>query len=83
MVPTDKTTNYIAFICKHFCGLVIAKQVELRLDNTINTCSEIDDTSKDEIITTNIDDLKSKFSISLYCRGELLFIKYVLATKNA
>ena len=64
MVPFDKTTSNIAFICKQFYTSVIAKGVGLGLNNTTNIYSEIYNTSKDEIINTNREDLKSEFGIA-------------------
>ena len=63
MVPTGEAKGNIALICKQFYASMIAKEVGLRLNNTPNTYSEINNTSKDEIINTNIEDLKYKFGI--------------------
>ena len=46
MVPIDKTTSNTALICKQFYASVIAKMVELGLNNTKNIYSEIYNTSK-------------------------------------
>ena len=62
MVPIDKATVNIAVICKQFYGSVI----------TADTYSEINNTSKNEIINNNIEDLKSKFGIDNIARTVLV-----------
>lgn len=47
MVPIHKAAGNIALIYKQFYASVIANEVGLRLNNIINTCSEINN----EIIT--------------------------------
>ena len=58
-VPIGKATGSVTLICKQFYASVIAK-TGLSLNNTINKYSETD---RDEIINTNIKDLRSKFFI--------------------
>ena len=62
VVPIDKATVNIAVICKQFYGSVI----------TADTYSEINNTSKNEIINNNIEDLKSKFGIDNIARTVLV-----------
>ena len=49
------------------------KKVGLGLDNITNTCGWINNTSKDDIISTNIEDLKSKFGIDNVARDNYCF----------
>ena len=64
VVPIDKATGNIAFVCKRFYALVIAKELGLGLNNSTNTYSTIDNKSTNEIINSNVKDLKDKFGIN-------------------
>ena len=46
MVTIDKATGNIVLICKQFHALMIAKEVGLGLNNTVNTYSDTDNTTK-------------------------------------
>ena len=61
-MPIGKANGSITLICNQFYVSVIAK-TRLGLNNTTNKYSETDETSRDEIMNTNIEDLRSKFFI--------------------
>ena len=62
VVPIDKATGNIALIFKRFYASVIVKELELGNNNTTDTYNSVN-SSTDTIISSNINDLKSKFGI--------------------
>ena len=64
MVPIDKASNNIAFVCKRFYALVLMKELGL-IGSTTSTYTKLDQLSPDDVIQQHITELKQKFNITV------------------
>ena len=64
MVPIDKASNNIAFICKRFYAQVIVEELGL-VGNPSATYTKIDHLTPDTIINKHQTDMKAKFGIEV------------------
>ena len=64
MVPIDKASNNVAFICKRYYALVILQELGL-LNNPSPTYSRIDNETPADIINRHKIELKERFSIDI------------------
>ena len=62
--PIDKAANNVAVICKKFCALVLMKELGLISNNNNNTYNTVTGNTEDEIVTSNVSDLKAKFKVN-------------------
>ena len=64
MVPIDKASNNIAFICKRFYAIVLLQELGL-IGSSSSTYTKLDQLSPDEVIKQHITELKQKFNITV------------------
>ena len=65
LVPVDKASNNIAFICKRFYATVIVKELGLINNSTKKTYEKVNDKSTDIIISEHKQYLANQFKINL------------------
>ena len=63
VVPIDKATGNISLVCKRFYASVIAKELGMGENNSTYTYSQVTNKTAEDIINSNIRDLKQKFGI--------------------
>ena len=63
VVPIDKVTGNIAFVCKRFYASVITSDLELNNNSFTDTYNNASGLSENDIIDKNIRDLNIKFGI--------------------
>ena len=64
MVPIDKASNNIAFVCKRFYAEVLLKELGL-IGSATSTYTKLDEHSPEDIIKQHVSDLKQKFGITV------------------
>ena len=64
MVPIDKASNNIAFICKRFYAQVLLEELGL-MGSSSSTYTKIDDRLPKDIIQQHTAELKHKFNIAV------------------
>ena len=69
--PIDKAANNVAVICKKFYALVLMKELGLISNNNNNTYNTVTGNTEDEIVTSNVSDLKAKFKVNKISKENL------------
>ena len=64
MVPIDKASNNVAFICKRYYALVILHELGLSSSST-STYTKIDNESPDDVINRHKIELKDQFNLTV------------------
>ena len=80
--PIDKATGNFSFICKRFYAQVLAKELGLVGGQPSETYQHCEENNADDVISQNLEDIKTKFKIETHHDDKKLPHMYWLPKKH-